>query len=424
MTPTVPESNGGESIASGLLDALMALPHTNNQPNDLDHLLKRLVETVLHFTGFDSGGLFLYLGEDVGLNLGALVCMIDPVPTDCEACPFSETSLPGKAIKTHQAILSTEIQENQETIPGVLGACYTTRLCLPLYFNDNPQGVLELVHNQKRNLSHHQIVQLKPVEDTIAQIIVAALLELRVQTAKDWLNRLNDFSHRILAAESYQQALALTVRYILEITPAHSASAYLLDKNNTLSIQFTANNLFQQINDGPVLDSDGLIRQLLETDKPVIVSGYRPGDIKKLHPHLAEQGIKACAALPLKCGMAPSFGVLFIRYSAPHLFLPDEIQALCLYAAQAAGTIQHLRLLEESHRREVDLANIVDTIHLLITTLDVDELLKQVTTRIAWTMGMDSCAISIYNKDLDYVRPIYRLGRSNRRRPGHNVLPG
>jgi diguanylate cyclase (GGDEF)-like protein len=404
LTPTVPEINRGESFASGLLDALVALPHTNKQPNDLDLLLERLVEIVLHFTGFDSGGLFLYLGEDVGLNLGALVCLIEPKPPVCETCPFTEASLPMKAIQTRQAILTTNVHEHQETTPGAPEACYTTRLCLPIFFNDIPQGVLELVHNKKRSLSPYQIIQLKPVEDAIAQIIVAALLELRIQTAKDWLNRLNDFSHRILAAGSYQQALDLTVRYILETTPAHWVSAYLFDKNNTLSHQFTLNNLFQHINDEPLLESDEISRKLLQTDKPVIVSGYRPDDLKELHPRLSEQGIKAYAVFPLKCGTAPPFGVLFACYSASHLFLPDEIQVLCLYAAQAAGAIEHLRLLEESHRREIDLANIVDTVHLLITTLDVDELLKQVTIRIASTMGMDSCAISIYDKDQDCVR--------------------
>jgi diguanylate cyclase (GGDEF)-like protein len=404
LAPAVPESNRGESFASGLLDALIALPHTNNQPNDLDHLLERVVETVLHFTGFASGGLFLYLGEDVGLNLGSLVCLIEPAPPVGETSPFTEASLPRKALQTRQAILTTNVQEYPETTPGAQETCYTTRLCLPLFFNDIPQGVLELVHNQKRSLSPHQIIQLKPVGDSIAQIIVTALLEVRVQTAKDWLNRLNVFSNRILAAGSYQQALDLTVRYILETTPAHSVSAHLFDKNNALSLQYTLNNLFQQIYDEPLPDSDGLTQQVLQTGKPVIVSGYQPGEIKGLHPRLAEQGIKAYAVLPLKCGTAAPFGVLFVRYSAPHLFLPDEIQALCLYAAQAAGAIEHLRLLEESHRREIDLANMVDTVHLLITTLDVDELLKQIAIRIAWTMGMDSCAISIYNKGQDYVR--------------------
>ncbi len=149
---------------------------------------------------------------------------------------------------------------------------------------------------------------------------------------------------------------------------------------------------------------DGLVHKVLQTNKPLVISGYEPGALADLQPTLVEQGIKAYAGLPLRCGTEAPFGVLFVRYTAPHLFLPDEIQALSLYAAQAAGAIEHLRLLEEGHRRESDLANMVDTVHLLITTLDVDELLNQITIRMAWMTGMDSCAISIYDKDQRYVR--------------------
>jgi diguanylate cyclase (GGDEF)-like protein len=260
------------------------------------------------------------------------------------------------------------------------------------------------VHYHKRSLSNHQINQLAPASDVIAQMIAEALLEVRVQDADDWLNHLDNFSNRILASSTNQQALDLTLRYILETTQACSASAFLYDGDQAPALGYGLDNKFTPLTGEPLPKPSELARQFLQTGGPLIVSGFEP-EASKATPYFEmEKSIKAYAALPLRCRDEAAFGILFIRYTDPHLFLPDEIQALNLYVAQAAGAIEHLRLLEESRRREIDLASMVDTVHLLITTLDVDELLNQITIRIAWMTGMDSCAISIYNREHKYVR--------------------
>ncbi len=403
MSPAVIESSQGESFASGLLDALIALPQTVNQKNYMNPLLQRVLETVLHFTGFDWGALYIYLGEDFGIHLGSIACLMERIPQPADTRSFPETNLAVQAIRTRQAIFTSNSNGRAEAGGMTREAGYSARLCLPLLFNNVPQGVLDLVHYQKRSLSPHQINQLEPAAEAIAQIIAAALLEVRIQTADDWLNRLNDFSSRILAASTYQQALELTLHYILETTQADSASAFL-EYGSTLSLSLALDSRFKPIYDEPLPHPDGLVHRVYQTGRPVVISGYEPDALKDLPPHLLEQGIKAYAGLPLRSGSETPLGVLFVRYTTPHLFLPDEIQALNLYAAQAAGAIEQLRLVEEGHRRESDLANMVDTVHLLITTLDVDELLNQISIRMAWMTGMDSCAISIYNKERGYVR--------------------
>jgi diguanylate cyclase (GGDEF)-like protein len=409
LSPAVSENNQGESFASGLLDALIALPLGNIQPNYLDPLLQRVLETVLHFTGFECGALYIYLGEDAGFNLGSVVCMVENTPQPVGAVPFTRSDLLGQAIQLHQAIFisNSHVQPETAVVPHEAG--YNSRLCLPILFNNVPQGVIDLIHRQKRCLSPYQISQLEPAIDAIAQIIAAALLEMRIQTANDWLNRLNVFGNRILGASTYRQALDLTLRNILETTQAYSASAFLFD-NSTLTLGLAVDSRFQQICDETMSHPDRLAYRVLQTGKPVVVSGYEPDAWKDLGLHLEQQGIKAYVGLALKCGEDAPLGVLFVHYQAPHLFLPDEIHVLNLYAAQASGAIEHLRLLEESRRRESDLANMVDTVHLLITTLDVDELLNQITIRMAWMTGMDSCAISVYNKDQRYV---YMLAQYN-----------
>ncbi len=400
MSPAVFDSIQGESFASGLLDALLALPQNKDRKGYLDVLLQQVLETVIHFTGFDCGALYIYLGEELGAALGSIHCLAEsPQPP----ASFIEASLPEKAIRERQGFTVVNAPDEAESEETCQPPGYCLRLCLPLVFNQVPQGALDLFYFHKRSLSPHQVEQLLPTAEAIARIIASALLDVRVQTADAWLNRLNEFSNSVLAAITIQQVLELTVRFISSTTRASSTSAFLL-YGNTLSLCSAQDDELKPIFDEPVPEQGGFVDRVFQSAKAVVVSGYEPYALKDLPRHLLEQGVKAYAGFPLRCGDELPIGVIFVRYNRPHLFLPDEIQAVNLYVAQAARAIEQLRLVEDSHRRESDLANMVDTVHLLITTLDVDELLNQISIRMAWMTGMDSCAISIYNKDQRYVR--------------------
>lgn len=410
MLSPASEGSQGEPFASGLLNALIALPQAEIQLNDLDALLKSILETVLHYTGFECGALYLYLGEDAGINLGALHVEVEPVPESDNAASCILPTPPQQVIHSRQPIYSNEMQDDPVSMGEGQSASYVTRLSLPLFNKNIPQGVLDLFSHQYLPLSSQQIGNLDPAMEAIAQMIASALRIVRFQITEDWLNRNHDFSNRILAAGTYHQALDLMLRYIIETSHAYSASAFLYS-DQSLTQALALDSQLRQIEDEPMPRPQGTAHQIMRTGKPVIVSGFDPRPLKDLQPHLIEQGIQAYAGLPLRDGADAPFGVFFVRYKTPHLFLPDEIEALNLFSVQAAGAIEHMRLLEESRRRETELANMVDTVHLLITTLDVDELLNQITVRIAWMTGMDSCAISIYNKEQQNLRMLAQYSK-------------
>jgi diguanylate cyclase (GGDEF)-like protein len=98
--------------------------------------------------------------------------------------------------------------------------------------------------------------------------------------------------------------------------------------------------------------------------------------------------------------------VLSVRYSLPHTFSQAEMDGLTLYAVQAAGTIERLRLLEESRQRESDLRMIVDMARVVTSTLDLEELLQQIAVLLVWTARMDACVISSVDSDHAQVRTL------------------
>ncbi len=79
---------------------------------------------------------------------------------------------------------------------------------------------------------------------------------------------------------------------------------------------------------------------------------------------------------------------------------------------EVGGTIERLSLLEESRRRETDLSILVETAHMIISTLDVEELLYQIAVRLAKVAEMDSCAISSIVSDPDRVHAMAHYSHS------------
>jgi diguanylate cyclase (GGDEF)-like protein len=113
---------------------------------------------------------------------------------------------------------------------------------------------------------------------------------------------------------------------------------------------------------------------------------------------------QAFAAVPLKKNGETACGCLFLGYPDQHFFTGDERAILRLYASHVSAATELIHLAEENRRREMDMGILVDTAHLLISTLEMDDLLQQICVRMAWVMGVDSYAISTFHRDPDRLR--------------------
>lgn len=217
------------------------------------------------------------------------------------------------------------------------------------------------------------------------------------------LSRLYNLSNRLVEAGTSQQAARLAASFVLQATHAHSAILYLFDSECKLVWHFGLDGSGEEMSDEPLPGVHASARQIMCSGEPLIVSGEDPDAQELIHPYLRRYGIKSLVGLPLHSG-EKSIGVLCIRDTKPHSFSRIELQEVALYASQAAGTIERLRLLEESRRRETDLRMMVETAHMMISTLDLEELLYHIAIRLAQVAGMDDCAISSYEGHTNLVR--------------------
>jgi len=215
--------------------------------------------------------------------------------------------------------------------------------------------------------------------------------------------RLYEFASRLNEAETCRQAIKHATRLLLTRLDAHSACVYLGEPQGGFVFNYGVSQTGEEVPEAAFPSPYQSIDQIQLSKDPFIVSDDGHTSQSPFLSNLRDQGIISYLGLPL-WSADRSIGVLFACLNRLPTFSRVELQEITLYAKQAAGTIDHLQMLEESHRREADLNMLVDTVHRLISTLNMDELLQHIAVRLAELVGMDSCAISSFEPDPDRVR--------------------
>jgi GAF domain-containing protein len=80
-----------------------------------------------------------------------------------------------------------------------------------------------------------------------------------------------------------------------------------------------------------------------------------------------------------------------------------EVSLLLTLANQAAIVVERLRLLEETRRRETELEVLLSVSRAVSSSLDFNEVMKQVAVSIAGALRMENCAISTYDSGAQQV---------------------
>lgn len=211
------------------------------------------------------------------------------------------------------------------------------------------------------------------------------------------ITRLYELSIQINETLSLEETLELVARQVLKATNAHSAVINLLDQEGRLKshLGMRADGGRQENISPP--RSSGTTMSIYRTGKPLIASGLEEDD-PLLHPSLRNKGIKAFIGLPLKT-KEHCTGVLFVRYTESHSFSEEEVQALSLFANQAAVALENARLYhaEQLARERADALREISRV--VGSTLELDEVLSLVLRQAGHVLTYDSASILLFAND-------------------------
>jgi diguanylate cyclase (GGDEF)-like protein len=400
MTRTIRTSSSpfGKSLTD-LLNTLGKLVEKAASIRSIETLLPDLLEAAMVFSGMPSAAIYLTGDGGEVLHLMAEAGTIAG-PEERRRRLLIGEAITGRAYQTRK--ITVVESEAEESVLGenLRGLGMKSQVSLPLISGGQILGVLDLNDTKERRFSDEEAAWLQSLAGHIAVLLFGSRLFVQSQTANIQLTRFYEFGGRIVAATTFSQALELTAKYVLMATSAQSAIVYLIDPEGGITLSHGLDKSGREIIDEAVPYPESLIQEILTTGDPKVLNAEElpsPAEREALH----DKGVVTLVGLPLKI-RSQVIGILSVRYTLPRTFSQAEMDGLTLYAVQAAGTIERLRLLEESRQRESDLRMIVDMARVVTSTLDLEELLQQIAVLLVWTARMDACVIS--SVDPDHVR--------------------
>ncbi len=367
--------------------SLAALSQSTDVSQDSTSLLEVILDVFLDSLLIDCATIYLLAEDNYTLHQVAQRFRDTEAVIQTNTTYYWGKGLPGRVLAEGKPIYITEPDDLFEP---------PTHICLPLTTIGQTLGVLDLQAGAVYKYSAVDRKYLETLSRHAAALILANRNAIQAQATTTQLIVFYVFGSRILGASSLQKAFELTVRFILEATPAHSVSIYLFDPHDSLIQSYSRDRNGVELQDGFSTDIADMTYRIRRNKRPVAISGFESNVSTLLPDSLRKVGIAACAGIPLCSESASLNGVLYVRYALPHIFSSMELEGLRLFADQVASVVDRLHLLEQTRQRQADLESVVDTAHILTSTFNISELMQQIAVRLTWVAGADACAISMY----------------------------
>ena len=147
---------------------------------------------------------------------------------------------------------------------------------------------------------------------------------------------------------------------------------------------------------------EGIAGRVALTEQPMLIVGdLRDPRLEGVH---LRPEINSSMLVPMKNPEGGVLGVLAIRRRRPAPDFDDiDLKVFSVFATQAALALTNKRLYDNLERRAAELLKISSLSRALISTLDLEDLLRRVTEDICQVVGFDRCCL--YLRDVNM--PVY-----------------
>jgi transcriptional regulator with GAF, ATPase, and Fis domain len=164
-----------------------------------------------------------------------------------------------------------------------------------------------------------------------------------------WVRRLHRFSERLMTTRSLDEVLEALLDDIIELTGAARGVVLLVDPSDGAGslprVRVSRNVQKDAIQDPSGQISDSIVRQVIETRRPVIVSDALTDTVFGKSESVLALKLSSVMCVPL-LSQAEVVGVLYVgNDEVKHLFHRHQLDLLTIFAGQASLILQNAMLL-------------------------------------------------------------------------------
>lgn len=415
-----------DEIGQSLLDAISSIALGNfdvaiNIPNDIDELSD--LAAGLNFMVEDLKKLDEQKQQDFDIKLQQSIeagNRSNPIDRPTQTGKRSATS--SLSLPEHSGTVSIGDINGQEWLPIMTDAVrdsatrITTNgaddqsLAIPIRVKDKSFGVIGLNRGKDQPWSEDEIATIESIVEQIGLALENQRLFEQTQKALAETDFLYKASEEINTTQLYEEVLAVLRRSTL----LGDESRYL--SINLFSAPWTGNNIPVSLNSiarwsdtpQPIIEESVIslsswttAKELLTSNQPIIIHNIATDtrmDPETRSLFMGRYDAKMVVFAPLVT-TGQYIGTAIATYQKVIDFSTSDLQRLTTLSAQAASSIQNIRLVEETTRRANQLATAAEIAREASATLDAQLLLDRAVNLIRERFGFYHASIFMIEED-------------------------
>ncbi|MCX7995938.1 MAG: diguanylate cyclase, partial [candidate division WOR-3 bacterium] len=270
-------------------------------------------------------------------------------------------------------------------------------------YKGNVEGVMTIQDYEKENAyTWEDELFLSNIASKAAVVIAnTRLVEEEMKRVKE-LEMLNKIVHRLTRSLDIQEICESVTESILEYFEKFNVAIFLKENGELVLKKLSKGFLDEVPKDLRMKFGQGLVGSSAEQGKTIVVNDVS-SDTR--YVSFGRTSTKSEVAIPLKIRQK-LVGILDVQCSELNAFDTETVRILELIADRLSVAFHNAMLYEEAVARTRELAASFTIAQSLVSTLELDDVLKKILDVICKNFGYENCAILLVDKDTNelYIR--------------------
>ncbi|MGB7537238.1 MAG: GAF domain-containing protein [Anaerolineales bacterium] len=375
---------------------------------DLSEVLSRTLELLVQSLNA-TGGSIAVIGEDGNLLDASMAVGGSIIPKAVpQLAPALRLGLAGWVLSNGKVALVEDTQNDPrwiptdpQQVPARTQAAHHTRSAVsaPLLGRQGVVGVITLVHSSTNHFSSDDLRLLAAIAETVGLAVENARLFTSEHQRRLFANTLQEVARTVNSTLEPEKVFTLILDQLSQVVKFDSASLLLLDGD---VLKVAASRGFANpavfVDFSFPFQPENPSWRTLKDRKPKVID-----DVQKVAGWHATESIPESKKIhgwlgvPLVVQDKP-VGLLTIDSLQPGAYTESDAQLAMAFADQATTAVTNARLYSESQQQTRTMAMMAETTRMIVSSLDLDEVLNQVLSRVVGLLGVEAGSIALIDE--------------------------
>jgi len=373
---------------------------------DLSEVLSRTLELLVQSLNA-TGGSIAVLGESGKLQDACMAVGGSIIPRAVQQMePVLRQGLAGWVLSNGKVALVEDTQNDprwipadKKSAPAHTASPTRSAVSAPLLGREGVVGVITLVHTSTNHFSADDLRLLASIAETVGLAVENARLFTSEHQRRMLASTLQEVARTVNATLEPEKVFALILDQLSAVVKFDSSSLLLLEGDRlrvAASRGFSKPEIFTDF--FFPFEPDNPSWRTMKDRKPKLIDDVQAVPGWHVNESIPEtKKIRSWLGVPLLVQEKP-VGLIAIDSHQPAAYTDSDADLAVAFADQASTAVANARLYAESQQQTRTMAMMAETTRMIVSSLDLTEVLNQVLGRVVSLLGVEAGSIALLDE--------------------------